>query len=105
MEAFSQGSAPVPKPIIVAALAALFALSAGDTRADDGPWCAVISLGGGFVSENCSMPSFEVCRAEALRFGPTSFCRQNGYFRGYLAANTRYRVKKSKRSRHYRQAK
>ena len=86
------------------ALAALFVSSANEAEAYDGPWCAVISFGGGVVSENCSMPSFEVCRREALSFGPTSFCRQNGYFRGYSPESTRYRVKKSKRSRKERPA-
>lgn len=62
----------------------------------------MISLGGGFVSENCSMPSFEVCRQEALRFGPTSFCRQNGYFQGYSQDVTRSRARKAKRARHHR---
>ena len=90
--------------LLVVALAALFVLSANEARAYDGPWCAVYSIGRGSVSENCSMPSFEVCRREALSFGPTSFCRQNGYFRGYSSENTRYRVKKSKSSRHYRSA-
>ena len=92
------------KHAMLAALAALIVLSANEARAYDGPWCAVISLGRGVVSENCSMPSFEVCRREALSFGPTSFCRQNGYFRGYSSENTRYRVKKPKRSRHDRSA-
>jgi hypothetical protein len=87
------------KPVMVAALAAVFAISVNDAHAYDGPWCAVISVGGGFVSENCSMPSFDVCRAEASRFGPTSFCRQRGYFPGYSTENGRYRVKKSRRSR------
>ena len=92
------------KTVMLTALAALFVLSANPARAYDGPWCAVISVGGGFVSENCSMPSFEVCRAEAMRFGPTSFCRHNGYFRGYSSESTRYRTKKSKRSRIHRSA-
>jgi hypothetical protein len=88
------------RPTLLAALAALFVLNANQARAYDGPWCAVISLGRGGVSENCSMPSFEVCRREALSFGPTSFCRQNGYFRGYSPESTRYRARKSKRHRH-----
>ena len=89
------------KSTLLAACAALFVLSASEVRAYDGPWCAVINFGGGSVSENCSMPSFEVCRAYALRYGSTSFCRQNGYFQGYSSENTRYRAKKSKRSRPY----
>jgi len=85
------------KTVMLAAAAALLALSASGAQAYDGPWCAVISIGRGSVSENCSMPSFEVCRSYALSFGPTSFCRQNGYFQGYPTAPARHRVKKSKR--------
>mgnify|MGYP002651076284 CR=1 FL=1 len=84
------------KAVMLAATAALLVFNVKGARAYDGPWCAVISLGGGFVSENCTMPSFEVCRQEAMRFGPTSFCRQNGYFRGNPPEKTRYRAKKSK---------
>ena len=86
----------MPKHTMLAACAALFVLGASEARAYDGPWCAVYSVGRGTASENCSMPSFEVCRREALSFGPTGFCRQNGYFRGYSQENTRYRAKKSK---------
>lgn len=85
------------KTVMLAAVAALLAFNSNSARAYDGPWCAVISLGGGFVSENCSMPSFEVCRAEAMRFGSTSFCRQNGYYAARQAEKQRYRPKKSKR--------
>ena len=94
---------PMRKHAMLAALAACFLVGPNSARAYDGPWCAVISLGGGTVSEKCSMPSFEVCRDFALSFGSTSFCRQNGYFRGYSSESTRYRAKKSKHSRRYRQ--
>jgi hypothetical protein len=43
----------------------------------------VVNWGAGSVSEYCSMPSFEACRNEALRFGSTSFCRQNPAYPGY----------------------
>ena len=89
------------KSAMLAALVALFVIGANEARAYDGPWCAVISIGRGSVSENCSMPSFEACRREALSFGSTSFCRQNGYFRGYSSENTRYRAKKTKHRRQY----
>ena len=84
------------KAVMLAALAALFAFKPDSARAYDGPWCAVINLGGGSSSENCSMPSFEVCRAYALGFGSTSFCRQNGNFRGASQEYPRRRAKKSK---------
>jgi hypothetical protein len=86
------------KPVMLAAAAALLVFSANGAHAyGDGSWCAVISIGGGVVSENCSMPSFEVCRQEASHFGPTSFCRQNGYFQGYRTEPARHRPRKSKR--------
>lgn len=85
------------KTVMLAALAALLAFKPDGARAYDGPWCAVISLGSGFVSENCSMPSFEACRQEALGFGSSSFCRQNGYYIARQAETQRHRPKKSKR--------
>ncbi|WP_068018529.1 hypothetical protein [Rhodoplanes sp. Z2-YC6860] len=86
------------KAVMLAAAATLLLLGPkGAFAYGNGPWCAVISVGGGFVSENCSMPSFEVCRQEASHFGPTSFCRQNGYFRGYAPEPSRHRAKKPKR--------
>ena len=85
------------KTIMLAATTALMLVNPNGAQAYDGPWCAVISFGRGGVSENCSMPSFEACRSYALSFGPTSFCRQNGYFRGYSAAPAPYRLKRTKR--------
>jgi hypothetical protein len=86
------------KAVMLAAAATLLLLSPkGALAYGNGPWCAVVSIGGGVVSENCSMPSFEVCRQEASHFGPTSFCRQNGYFQGYPAEPARHRARKSKR--------
>jgi hypothetical protein len=85
------------KTLMLAAAATLFLGPKSALAYGNGPWCAVISIGGGVVSENCSMPSFEVCRSYALGFGPTSFCRHNGYFQGYPAESTRQRPKKSKR--------
>lgn len=51
--------------------------------AAEGPWCAVINLGGAGPAENCSMPSFEVCRELTMPYGPSSFCRQNAAWPGY----------------------
>jgi hypothetical protein len=49
----------------------------------EGPWCAVVTQGSEVVEELCSMQSFEMCRVEARRWGPTGFCRQNPRFPGY----------------------
>jgi len=89
------------KTVMLAAAATLLFLGPKSALAyGNGPWCAVISIGGGVVSENCSMPSFEVCRSYASSFGPTSFCRNNGYFQGYPAEPARHRARKSKRKHH-----
>jgi len=84
------------KHAMLAAFAACFLLGPNSARAYHGPWCAVINLGGGSSTENCSLPSFEVCRAYAMGFGSTSFCRQNGNFRGPSQEYPRRRAKKSK---------
>jgi hypothetical protein len=65
----------------------------------EGPWCAIVNQGSEVVEELCSMPSFEMCRIEARRWGPTAFCRQNPRFPGYWAPpdeSPRHRAK-----RHY----
>jgi Protein of unknown function (DUF3551) len=49
----------------------------------EGRWCAVLNLGADSAVEECSFDTFEACREEALRFGPTSFCHQNPHYLGY----------------------
>jgi hypothetical protein len=66
----------------------------------EGPWCAILNDGGGSVSENCSMSSFEMCREEALRNGTSSFCRQNGRYPGYWSAGSRPRPTHRKKTSH-----
>jgi len=67
------------------ALTALF--SSRPALAAEGPWCAVVNMGFGMIREHCSMTSFEMCRHEALRFGMTSFCRQNPAYFGIGQGN------------------
>jgi hypothetical protein len=71
-------------------------------EAYEGPWCAVISEGAGGVAEICSMPSFEICRDFALRFGPTSFCRQNPAYPGYWSKEKRRPHPLHRKKRHRR---
>jgi hypothetical protein len=54
-----------------------------ESLATEGPWCAVLNFGSMGPSENCSMPSFEVCRELATHYGSASFCRQNPGWPGY----------------------
>jgi hypothetical protein len=72
-----------------------------ESKAYDGPWCAVINFGGMGSSENCSMPSFEVCRELAIQYGSSSFCRQNPGWDGYQnwRGQTKSRPHKKKRHR------
>jgi hypothetical protein len=67
----------------------------------EGPWCAIVDQGAGFIEELCSMRSYEMCRAEARRWGPTAHCRQNGRYPGYWASHQgpppRKRMKRPRR--------
>jgi len=82
------------------ALTALF--SSRPALAAEGPWCAVINMGFGMIRERCSMASFEMCRREALRFGMTSFCRQNPAYPGYWSGQRESHPTKSRRRHHRR---
>ena len=84
---------------LLGVLAAAAVLPSRQGLAYDGPWCAIINAGSGTISERCSMRSFEMCRAEAQLYGPSSFCRQNGRWPGYWAAGggPSRKIHKSKR--------
>jgi len=69
------------------AVAAVVLLLPKEGLAYEGPWCAVINFGGMGPSENCSMPSFEVCRQLAMQYGSSSFCRQNAAWPGNRPSN------------------
>ncbi len=45
----------------------------------EGPWCAHMSLGRGFVDNRCDMRSFAMCRAEIAGI-PGAWCNHNPYF-------------------------
>jgi hypothetical protein len=89
------------KLLLSGLLAAGALLPAPPALAYEGPWCAIINNGYDTIEELCSMRSYEMCRAEATRWGPTAFCRQNGRYPGYWAAHQgpppRKRVKRLRR--------
>lgn len=64
---------------------------------NDGPWCAVYSIGPGTAAERCDYRDFESCRLEIVA-GNRGFCRQNGYWQGAQA--TAPRLHKHKHVRH-----
>jgi hypothetical protein len=82
------------------ALFATVLLLPSQSLAVEGPWCAVIDLGGGSPAENCSMPSFEICREEVRPYGSTSFCRQNPGWPGYDPARAQRPGKHRRRAAH-----
>ena len=63
--------------------AAVAGLWLGGTQASsaqvEGPWCLHMTLGRGYVSSKCDMPSYEACRAGMRGLGGT-YCTQNPYF-------------------------
>ena len=84
------------KMLICGLLLGAFAAPA-EAQSYRGGWCLVANLGRGFVHENCRFRSFEACRAEAMSYGSTSFCRASGYAIG----GEPRRVKKKRKSRNY----
>ena len=69
-------------------LGLLTVAAAAPTRpalAYEGPWCAIVNNGYDTIDELCSMRSYEMCRIETTRWGPTAFCRENPRFPGYWA--------------------
>ena len=61
--------------IIAAAAVLLVDLRSGQAYTQ-GPWCAVQSVGAGFVTENCSFQSLEQCVPEVIA-GNRGFCKEN----------------------------
>ena len=47
----------------------------------EGPWCAHMSVGKGFIDNRCDMASYEMCHAEIMAT-PGTWCTQNPYYRG-----------------------
>jgi hypothetical protein len=87
----------VKKRLWWGAVVAAALLLPGEGLAYEGPWCAVINFGGMGPSENCSMPSFEVCRELAMQYGSSSFCRQNGAWPGYRSSSPKTKSPARKR--------
>ena len=75
--------------LAVAALTAVAALR--PTYASDygnGPWCAVVTTGWGFVDRNCTFWSFEACRPTVLA-GNRGFCEENPDYPGPIPHSQR----------------
>jgi hypothetical protein len=73
----------LPGALALGFLAAAAVLPSQPSLAFEGPWCAVVVMGDDLAQEVCSFDTFGACREEAMRFGTTSFCRQNSRYPGY----------------------
>jgi len=62
--------------VIIAAVAALLLGLRASQAYPQGPWCAVQSVGAGFVTENCSFQTLEQCVPEVIA-GNRGFCKEN----------------------------
>jgi Protein of unknown function (DUF3551) len=61
---------------IAAVVFAVGCLGAGPASAQEGPWCAFISVGTGAIYEDCQYYSIEACRPVILA-GNRGFCNPN----------------------------
>jgi hypothetical protein len=86
--------------VVLAAVAAAMSLVAPDARAyDEGPWCAVQSIGNGSVTENCRMTTFEQCRMEVIA-GNRGFCKPNARWHASAEIAHERRPHRKHRARH-----
>lgn len=69
--------------LFASAIAAGMLFGAGESRAWDGdaPWCAVVNMGSGWVTERCYFYDFESCRREITGMS-SGFCNTNPRYVG-----------------------
>jgi len=67
--------------LIAAALLVAPALQAHASEADNGAWCAVYSVGGGGMRQDCQWRTLEECRAHIIA-GDRGTCNQNPRYTG-----------------------
>jgi hypothetical protein len=67
--------------LAAAGVAALLTASCAGPKVPEGPWCAVADQGGGNVTYNCRLPSFEACQREVLA-GNRGQCSRNPRWKG-----------------------
>jgi hypothetical protein len=79
--------------IVLAAGVFIAAMSfdVGPVKANEGPWCAFISLGTGNVYEDCRYRSLEECRPNVLA-GNRGFCNYNPRWSGPYEPAVRARL-------------
>jgi hypothetical protein len=79
--------------LIATAATAAAILVSEPSQAYQGPWCAGYSVGHGTWREECTMPSFEVCRQYVIA-GNRGFCSPNPYWHAAVTEPVRKRVKR-----------
>ena len=66
---------------LAAAILAAFALTSASARAAEGAWCAVYSIQGGGVREDCQWRTIEECR-RVIVAGDRGTCNMNPRYTG-----------------------
>jgi hypothetical protein len=81
--------------LLLSTIAAGTLFGASESRAWDGdaPWCAVVNMGAGWVTERCYFNDFESCRREITGMS-SGFCNTNPRY----VAQPQPRKKSRKRS-------
>jgi hypothetical protein len=80
--------------LVLAAMAVSTLFDSHASRAYEGQWCAVTNRGGGTVSWNCSMRSFDMCVQEVIA-GNRGFCNLNPRWQGNWSSDGRSYRKRS----------
>ena len=85
--------------IVAAAAALLVGLRAGHAY-PQGRWCAVQSIGAGFVTETCSYETLEQCVPEVIA-GNRGFCKENMRWPGRYGVVERPKRHHKQHARHH----
>jgi uncharacterized protein DUF3551 len=62
--------------LMITTIAAVALMGVRATRAHEGPWCAVVAIGGNNVVWNCQYQTFEECMPNVIA-GNRGFCNRN----------------------------
>jgi len=84
------------RPVLLLTALALtcFAPPAQAQSRVEGPWCAYMQMGGGFIQRNCGMMNYDQCR-NYIFATPGTWCTENPW---YVPPQQKQRRKAKKRS-------
>ena len=88
--------------LVLAVTAAALLLNVRAGQAYEGPWCATMDIGAAGVTEDCSIPSYELCLQLTIA-GNRGFCARNPRWPGWYSADDEPRSYRHRRHRRHRQ--